>query len=128
MEGVFFNNMKGVNRYKCILKCTICCAVRSSYKVGQDCFFIYSFIVLWKVDEVYSLHSNYGIILTAVHKIVDRKHERNNHLARPRSRRENNPTARHFLWTLQNRETGGYWNILPLKLCSSWHIIRRVHM
>jgi hypothetical protein len=50
-------------------------------------FFMYLYTVLWKLGEVYDLHSKYGIILTVAHKIVDRKRERNNHLARRRLRR-----------------------------------------
>jgi len=66
---------------------------------------MYLYIVLWKLGKVYNLHSKYGIILTVAHKIVDRKRERNNHLARPRRRREDNPTARPILWALQIRES-----------------------
>ena len=36
---------------------------------------MYVYIVLWKVGEVYNLHSKYGIILTVAHKIMDRKRE-----------------------------------------------------
>jgi hypothetical protein len=63
---------------------------------------MYLYIVFWKLGEVYNLHAKYGIILAVAHKIVDRKHERNNHRERPRRRREDNPTARHILWALQN--------------------------